>query len=214
MIAQRRRAIWLAGFILLVGWALALTGYYIAQKTKVTPERISTYVHDVDLNRLSSRDRARAIRDLASMMVKLSIDDRRQARHNADWDRWFNQMTEDEKATFIEATLPSGFKQMLSAFEQLAPEKRRQAVDRSMKELAKARESLESQGSGGLSGWPGHTNRMDQLSPELQQKVVNIGLKSFYNESSAQTRAELAPVLEEMQRLMESGALFHGGHHL
>jgi hypothetical protein len=187
-----------------------LTGYHLAQSSKVTPERISAYLQKVDLNRLSSRERARAIHELADMMVKLSTQDRRRTRHTADWDKWFEQMTEQEKTGFIEATLPSGFKQMLNAFEQLPPEKRRAAIDRTLKELAKAREAVEAQ-EPGASSWPGRSNRMEQLSPDLQQKVVNIGLKSFYNESSAQTRAELAPVLEEMQRLMESGALFRGG---
>jgi hypothetical protein len=45
------------------------------------------------------------------------------------------------------------------------------------------------------------------ISPELEAKIRTIGLQSFYSQSSAETKAELAPVLEELQHSMESGRI-------
>ncbi len=211
MIAQRRRIIVLSLGVLVAGWAIALTGYLVAQHFKVTAEKVAAQLRATNLSRLSRADRAKALRDLAELMNALSIDERRRVRSEEEWDRLFVAMNEKEKGEFIEATLPTGFKQMLNAFEEMPEDKRRQAIDRTMKELAKARQEL-GKPDAGFPARPERADRMGQLSPELQQKVVTIGLKSFYNEGSAQSRAELAPVIEEMQRLMESGALHRHSH--
>ena len=208
MSAQRRRPILYAIVGVVAVWLLATAGWLISDRSKVTADKVAAYLRDLDLAKLSADARARALRDLAAKMNALAVEERRKARLEGEWDRWFREMTEAEKGQFIEATMPSGFKQMLSAFEQLPEEKRKRAIADAMKEMKKTRDSLE----GGEPGAAGRTNRPPELSEELQQKVVTIGLKSFYSESSAQTKAELAPLLEEMQRTMEKGKLFRGGN--
>jgi hypothetical protein len=110
-------------------------------------------------------------------------------------------MTDQEKGDLIESTMPTGVTQMLTAFEQLPPEKRQKAVQESLKRLRDARNDPRNAGQ-----WQGK-EAPQPLSPELQQRAAAAGLGAFYSQSSAQTKAELAPLLEEIQRAMESGRL-------
>ena len=207
MSAQRRKPILYALLAVAAIWLVAWGGFSITRSSRVTAEKVADYLHSVDLGKLSGEARARALRELAGKMIVLPIEERRRARMDIEWERWFKEMTDGEKSTFIEATLPSGFKQMLTSFEQLPYDKRTNAIDRALRDMRNAREEM-ARLEPGQTPWRSGTNRPPELSPELQKKVVTLGLKSFYSDSSAQTKAELAPLLEEMQRTMESGALF------
>ena len=114
-----------------------------------------------------------------------------------EWGRVFSQMTDEEKGSFIDATMPPGFRQMLGAFQQL-PEAVRQRAARDA--LRRLQETAVGQG----------TNSAVGLSPELQQRVLKSDVSSYFDESSGQVKYELLLVLEEAQRLMESGRLFRG----
>ncbi len=192
---------------LLLVWLLAGGVYYYAQATKITVEKVRTYLRSVDLSKLSGEERARALARLATLINGLPYEERRAARLDREWNRWFPQMTDEEKAAFVEATMPTGIKQALGAFEELPPERRRRTVDEALKRLKEARDQL---AAGEFEPPPGEGTNQFVLSDELRQKVTTAGLKTYYSESSAQTKAELAPLLEELQRLMESGAAFRG----
>ena len=183
-----------------------MSGYIIAKNSKMTAEKVRAYAESVDLSKLSGAERAKAIRELEEMLNRLSGEERRRARLDQVARQWFDKMTEEEKGEFIEATMPTGFKQMLTAFEELPDDKRRRVVDDALRRLKEDQAKAQ---AGGAGRNPGDTNQPPALSDELQAKVRTIGLKTFYSQSSAQTKAELAPVLEEMQRAMERGNVFH-----
>jgi hypothetical protein len=207
MLTQRWRPVLLSGLAVLAIWTVAVAGYQLAKNSRISAEKVKAYVTSVDLSRLSGDARAKAIRKLADMLNALSLDERRKARLDRLTWGWLEQMSEDEKSVFIEATMPTGFKQMLEAFEQLPEDKRRKTIDDALRQLRDERNRI--QNSTGESP-PEGTNAPPPLSPELQAQIRTIGLKTFYGQSSAQTKAELAPVLEEMQRVMESGRPFRG----
>ena len=205
MLSQRWRPVVFSLLAVCGIWLVALAGYRIARNAKMTAEKVKAYAGSVDISKLSGAARAKAIQELEDKINALSLEERRKARLDREAASWFDRMTEDEKAGFIEATMPTGFKQMLTSFEQLPEEKRRKAIDDALRHLKEARDQMAgSPGGGNQDG----ANAQPVLSPELQAKVRTIGLKTLYSQSSAQTKAELAPVLEELQRVMESGRPF------
>ena len=205
MLSQRQRAVVWAAAGLGVVWLLAWGGYTLASSRKVTGESVRAYLASKDLRDLSGAARAKAIQRLANQLNALPLEERRRARLEGLWNDWFAQMTEEEKSQFIEATLPTGFKQMIAAFEELPHDKRQRAVDDAVRRLREASRNLPPTSRMVARG----TNAL-MLSESQQQQVTTIGLKTFYGQSTAQTKAELAPLLEELQRQMHSGRFMHG----
>lgn len=186
-------------------WALAMTGYVIAKNAKVTGEKVRAYLSNTDISKLNDKDRAKALKKLADYMNQLPVDERRTTRMDREWETWFKAMNDQEKGDFIESTMPTGVKQMLTAFEQLPPEKRQKAITDSVKRLREARDDPRNRAQWQGQGAP------PPLNPELEKRAAAAGLGAFYSQSSAQTKAELAPLLEEIQRAMESGRLIRPG---
>ena len=203
MVAQRWKPLLLAVLAVIVVWGVAIAGYKIAKGSKMTAAKLQAYVSAVDLSKLRGSEREKAIAGLIKRLNALSPEERRKARFNRAAFGWFEEMTETEKSDFVEQTMPTGFKQMLSSFEQLPEDKRRRAIDDALKRFREARKEAADEGvvTSGIGDEP-------PISKELEQKIRTIGLRTFYSDSSAQTKAELAPVLEELQRSMESGRPF------
>jgi hypothetical protein len=195
MAGPRQRTLLVAVVGLVLAWLLALGGYAVAKRMKVTPEQVAQYAHSLDLSKLSAADREKALHKLADYLNGLSLEERRGLRPDQDL---LNEMTDEEKEWFVEATMPTQIKQSLAAFEAMPPDQRQKTIDGALKNLHQQE----------ADGGPGQSLA---LSPESEAKIRTLGLKTFYSESSAQTKAELQPLLNELQLQMENGRQFRRG---
>ncbi len=204
--ARQRRFIIGAVAVIVGIWLLAMAGHWYLESLRMTAEKVQAYMESVDFAHLTGDARAKAIKDLEDKLNALSYEERQRLRMQHMVDEWFKEMTEAEKEQFIAATMPTGLKQMITAFEQLPQDKRQRLIDNTMTNLRN--------GKGGPLGGGGMRNGTNSvangtnsvpISPELEAKIRSIGLNTFYSQSSAETKAEMAPVLEELQHEMESG---------
>jgi len=204
MLTQRWRPVFVSVLAVLGIWLLAVGGYLFAKSSQPTAEKVRAYVGSQDLSKLSGSARAKAIQTLADKLNALPLEERQRARMERVARPWFERMTEVEKAGFIEATLPSSFNQMLTAFEQLPEDKRRRVIADSLRHLKETQDKLQADG---VALNTDVANFAALLTPEFLAKLRTGDLKALYAQSSPQIKAELAPVLEELQRVMESGSV-------
>ncbi len=164
-------------------WGLAAGAIYLAHAAKPTPEKVTAYLGE-NLTGKSANERDKRIDQAAAMLNALTLEDRRQLRGNGATQQFFRSLTPEEQGRFLDATLPTGFKQMMANFNRMDPVKRKQFVDRAVTEMKK-HEGEET------------PPRLDDAN---QKKIVNQGLRSFYNDASADVKLDMAPLIEEMQK--------------
>ncbi len=180
---RRQRPLYLAAVVIVFVWLLAFTGYTLAKRSKMTAERVYAYQNSLDWDRMSPEQRRKALQALVDKLNALSPDERNRWHFDRDW---FRRLTDDEKSWFIDAFLPGEMKRALAFFEQQPKEKQQKDIDDAMREL---REHASN---------PNHASTDTNgplVSPELDKKIRTMGLNALYSQGSAQTKAELAPLL-------------------
>lgn len=193
-------------------WMLVALGLFIAvallawvqygASAHITADKVTQYANATDLTNLSGPARLDALRQLEDMINRLSPEERRKWRLEGAWEKWLSEMTENEKGQFMDATMPSGFTQFLDKFDKLPPDQRKKYLDMLDDYLKKNHQLLTDREPGETNSMYG-TNLPPQLSAQLVKRAYTLGLKTFYTESSAETKAEVAPFLEGLQHDMQ-----------
>ena len=191
---MRPNSIWIkAGILLLIVWALAGGLIWWARSSKVTPESLMAFVEVHPVEGKTPSERAKTMEAVAKKLNRLTYEERREVRLSRKLDSFFRTLSPDEQSRFLDLTLPDGFRQMMEALNKMDRERRKEFVERTLAELQKQeREDT-----------PAEVHERFEKDGNAQ-KIIDQGLKSFYSEASAETKLDLAPIIEQMQRNLQS----------
>jgi hypothetical protein len=179
----------LVALLLVWGGAWGLMRW--AGAARPTPEKVKAFVAENDLSTMDDpEERKRVIGELATMLNGLEPSEVRELEENSERDPrrdFFRELSPEEQLFFLERRVGRAFQQMMQSFNEMEREERRKIVDRSLKRMQEER------------GGPG---RLEEADPEIADKITQAGLKAYYEDANAETKLDLAPLLEEMQRSM------------
>lgn len=187
------RPVWIKAFLVVAAvWIIAGIAIWWAKSSKPTPEHIAAYVEKHPLEGKSPNDRAKTMEKVAGQLNALTYEERREVRLSRKLDEFFRQLNSNEQDRFLDLTLPNGFKQMMEALNKMDRVKRKDFVEKTISEMRKQEDAA----------------MTDEARERFQddrhvQKIIDQGLKSFYSEASAETKMDIAPILEQMQRNLQ-----------
>jgi hypothetical protein len=181
--------IWLKTGALLAGvWLIAAIIIRFAIGAQPTAASVTAYVQKMNLDSLQGSARAKAIEKMEGMVNRITFDDRQQLDRQGVMRDFFHQMTPDEQMAYLDATLPTGFQQLMESFNKMDPLKRKEIVTRAVNQM----KEHEGDGQPPVGG-----------NQKIAQQVIDQGLKSFYKDANADTKLDLAPLIEQMQHNLE-----------
>jgi hypothetical protein len=176
--------IWLKTGALLAGvWLIAAIVIHFAISSQPTAASVTAYASSVNLDSLSAADRARAIERMENMVNRITFEERQQLDRDRVTRGFFDKLTPGEQGDYLDATLPTGFQQLMESFNKMDPVRRKQIVSQALEHMK------ENQGQGPPPG----------ADSTIAQHVIDQGLKSFYRDANADVKLDLAPLVEQMQ---------------
>ena len=188
----KRHRIWVHGSLALVGvWLFALGGIWFARSQKMTAQKVQQYL---DAHALANRNDAerRAILDgLAHRVNRLSFEERQKLRFEQSQRKLFAQMTDDERARYLDQTLPEGMHQVMDAFNKMDPRRRKRYVDHAVNELKRMQTD-------------DNREEIDKaLNDQNLKRIIDQGMKSYMSEANASAKLDAQPIIEQIQNILQ-----------
>ncbi len=184
--------------VLALVWAAVFAARSFASSKRVTAERLDREVRELDFADWSAspgsgaeaKEREGEIRRIADMVNRLDFQERQKNRESRSGEKFFRKLSTQEKNLFIDLTIMESMGRFMEALDQMPEEQRRKFVEQGLREIREGRTEAEME-------------RAKGMDDRLLAKISEEGMRAYFDKASADTKLDLAPLMEAMNEVMQ-----------
>lgn len=179
-------------------WVVVFAVRSFAASKKITAESLNREVRELKFEDWSEnpgagaavKEREKEVRRIADMVNRLDFAEREKNRKNRAGEDFFRKLSVKEKNLFIELTIMESMSKFMEALDQMPEEQRKSFVEKGLKEIQEGRTTEEME-------------RAREMDESLLTKISEEGMRAYFDKASADTKLDLAPLMEAMNEVMQ-----------
>jgi len=197
-VSRNQAIVFKAVAVLALVWVVVFAVRSFALSKKVTAERLDGELSEMAFadwsenpgNGKAAKERERKIRDVAEMVNRLDFAEREKNRQSRAGERFFRKLSPREKDLFIDLTIVESMSRFMEALDQMPEEQRKSFVEKGLKEIQDGRTEEEME-------------RAREMDDNLLTKISEEGMRAYFDKASADTKLDLAPLMEAMNEMVQ-----------
>ena len=196
-----RRAVIIRAVTILVLLWLGVWGIRAwASSKRVTAEMLEKEVLRANLEDWSKQEgdtdaaeaarREQEIRRIAGLVNRLDFRERQKNREDRSNEIFFGKLNPRERELFFDLTIRESMNTFMEALDSMSPEQRKKFVEQGLKEIQSGKTEAE-------------MKKAKDLGDDLLTKASEQGMRAYFEKASADTKIDLAPLMEAMNETMQ-----------
>jgi hypothetical protein len=196
-----RRAVIIRALTILVLLWLGVWGIRAwASSKRVTAEMLEKEVQRANLEDWSKQEgdadaaeaarREQEIRRIAGLVNRLDFRERQKNREERSNEIFFDKLNPRERELFFDLTIRESMNTFMEALDSMSPEQRKKFVEQGLKEIQSGKTEAE-------------MKKAKDLGDDLLSKASEQGMRAYFEKASADTKLDLAPLMEAMNETMQ-----------
>lgn len=196
---QHRRTLYQAIAALVTIWLVVFVVRAYAGSKKITAERIQKEISAAQFadwsqggagHESQASKREEKIRKIAELTNRLDFHEREKNRANRTNEEFFRLLSAQERSLFINLTVAESMNRFMQALDQMPAAERKRFVKQGLEEIAKGKTAEDME-------------RTRELGDDVMQKIAEEGMRAYFEKSNAETKLDLAPLMESMNEVMQ-----------